>query len=204
MATAPDVTHPNDTTSTYVDDVFYDTLRDDLTEWDAPGEPLGERHNPAWKRLILEEAWLLDRRRFRDWLRLFSTECLYWVPANDDQPNPVTGDPQRQVTLAFDDRRRLHDRIGWLETGLAYSQVPTSSTSHLLAGHVRVPTGRTGEIKIRSSFVVHEVRADRPVQALAGWCGHVLTEQDGELKIARKIVCPVGASRGHLNLTFLL
>jgi 3-phenylpropionate/cinnamic acid dioxygenase small subunit len=192
-----------DLVSTYVDDAFYELLRADLAEWDGPPTPLGP-DQLGWQGFLLQEAWLLDRRRYRDWLSLYADECLYWVPTSDDMPDPAAGDPQTQVTLAFDDRRRLNDRISWLETGMAYSQFPPSTTSHLLTGHVQLPTVRPGEIKIRSSFLIHEARAGRPVQSLAGWCGHVLTEEDGALKIARKIVSVVGASQGHLNLTFLL
>lgn len=194
----------SDLVSRYIDDTYYERLRTDLHEWQATGVPLAAAERDSWEALLLNEAWLLDRGRLREWLDLYAVECLYWVPANAGILDAGTGDPQRQVTIACDDRRRLNDRIAWLETGLAYSQFPPSQTAHQVTGFLQIPTAVAGEVKIRSSFVVHEYRATRPVQSLAGWCGHVLVHQDGELRIARKLVSLVGADQGHHNLTFLL
>jgi 3-phenylpropionate/cinnamic acid dioxygenase small subunit len=177
----------------FVDDRLYDQLRTDRTEWSAVGVPLDPGETATFGAVVAEEAWLLDLGRYEDWLDLFSTECLYWVPAS------AGGDPQREVTLACDDRRRMGDRIAWMRTGLASAQIPPSRTTHLLSGAVRVPTMVTGEVKIRSSFVIHEART-----GLAGWCGHVLVPADGRWRIARKLVQLVDAEVGWRNLTFLL
>ena len=97
--------------STYVDDAFYAKLRNDLVEWQAIGKPLSEDERQSYEALVLHEHWLLDRRAFERWYQLYSRTCVYWVPAAHDMPDPVRGDPQRQVTIAFDDRRRMGDRI---------------------------------------------------------------------------------------------
>ncbi|WP_220187112.1 aromatic-ring-hydroxylating dioxygenase subunit beta [Pseudonocardia pini] len=209
------------TTSSYVDDAYYALLQTDLTEWRARGTPLAD---PDLEGLILHENWLLDRRAYEDWFDLYARECLYWVPNVDvlaEEPPTLGGkptggslgytkaavrphDPRTRVAIAFDDRRRLGDRIVWLRTGVAYSQLPPSATSHVSSGFVRVPTARPGEVKIRSQFVCHEIRAGHPVRTLAGWAGHVLVTEDGETRIARKIAALLDPDRTHLNLSFLL
>jgi 3-phenylpropionate/cinnamic acid dioxygenase small subunit len=208
-------------TSSYVDDAYYATLREDLAEWRGRGTPLAD---PELEGLVLHENWLLDRRAYEEWYGLYARECLYWVPAVDvlaEEPPSLGGkptggslgytraavephDPRARVALAFDDRRRLGDRIVWLRTGVAYSQLPPSATSHVSSGFVRVPTARPGETKIRSQFVCHEIRAGHPVRTLAGWAGHVVVTEDSEPRIARKIVGLIDAHRTHLNLSFLL
>ena len=97
--------------STYVDDAFYAKLRGDLGEWGERGAPLTEEERQRYEGLILHEHWLLDRRAFEKWYQLYSRTCVYWIPAAGNMPDAVRGDPQRQVTIAFDDRRRLGDRI---------------------------------------------------------------------------------------------
>jgi 3-phenylpropionate/cinnamic acid dioxygenase small subunit len=191
-------------TSTYVNDTYYQKLRRDLAEWKGRGVPLTEDERQRYESLIVHEHWLLDRRAFEEWYQLYSRECVYWVPAVHDMPDPVRGDPQRQVTIAFDDRRRMGDRIVWLRTGVAYSQLPPSYTAHTSSGFVKVPTETPAEVKIRSQFIVHEVRAHHKVQTLAGWMGHVFIVEEGELRIDRKLVCLIDANVSQHNLTFLI
>jgi 3-phenylpropionate/cinnamic acid dioxygenase small subunit len=150
------------------------------------------------------ENWLLDQREFEQWYQLFSRQCVYWAPANVDMPDRIDGDPQTQVTIFFDDRRRMGDRIVWLRTGIASSQLPVSRTVHVSSGFVIVPTNRSAEIKVRSTFIIHELRAQHPVQSLTGWMGHVFIEEEGETKIDRKIICLLDAARGRHNPTFLI
>ncbi|GAB2644818.1 aromatic-ring-hydroxylating dioxygenase subunit beta [Gordonia jinhuaensis] len=190
--------------SPYIDDAYYAKLRHDLVEWDAVGTPLTQPERDEYEALVLHESWLLDRRAFEQWYQLYSRECLYWIPAARDMPDPDSGDPQSRVTIAFDDRRRMGDRIVWLRTGVAYSQLPPSYTSHVNTGFVRIPTATADEVKVRSQFVVHELRDGHVLQTMPGWMGHVFVRQDGELKIDRKIVCLVDGHRSHHNLTFLL
>lgn len=190
--------------SRYINDSYYDMLRHDLVEWKQRGIALTDDERRTYETLVLLENWLLDQREFEQWYQLFSRQCCYWAPANVDMPDPATGDPQGQVTIFFDDRRRLGDRIVWLRTGVASSQLPVSRTTHLSTGFVRVPTERAGEVKVRSTFVMHELRAHHPVQCLTGWMGHVFVEEEGELKIDRKIVCLLDAARGRHNPTFLI
>ncbi len=191
-------------TSTYVTDDYYDVLRSDLIEFDCYGTVLDDSERTRFESFILHEAWLLDRRRYEEWFGLLDDECLYWVPATSGLPDGAAGNPQTQVTIACDDRRRLADRIVWLRTGVAYSQLPPSFTTHHHSGFVSVPTAREHEIKIRSQFIVHEIRSGHELQTMSGWMGHVLTETDGHLRITRKIVCLLDAARSHHNLTFLL
>jgi 3-phenylpropionate/cinnamic acid dioxygenase small subunit len=190
--------------STYVDDDYYAVMRKDLVEFDSLGAVLGDDDRTTYETLIRHENWLLDRRRYEEWFGLLARECMYWVPATSGLPDGTAGDPQTQVSIACDDRRRLADRIVWLRTGVAYSQLPASHTSHSLTGLVRVPTDRAGEVKIRAQFVVHEVRAGHPLQTMSGWVGYVFTTEDHRVRIARKIVCLLDAARSHHNLTFFL
>lgn len=190
--------------STYVNDDFYARLRDDLVEWNGVGVPLSESDRQAYEALILHEHWLLDRHEFERWFQLYSAECLYWIPATGHMPDPSCGNPQYQVTIAFDDRRRLADRIIWLRTNLAASQLPPSYTAHVSSGFVRLASARPSQVKIRSQFIVHEMRAGHSVQCLTGWMGHIFVQEQGHLRISQKLVCLLDAPRSHHNLTFIL
>lgn len=191
-------------TSTYVDDAYYAKMRQDLVDFDAVGRILTLDERDTYEGLVLHEGWLLDRRRLEDWLDLYSQKSMYWIPATADVYASEVVDPRKNVTIACDDRRRIIDRIVWLRTGLAYSQLPPSYTTHLQSGFVAVPSHDPAEFKLRSQFVIHEQRDGHERQALAGWMGHTFVEEAGAIKIARKIVSLVDGNRDHHNLVFLL
>ena len=106
--------------------------------------------------------------------------------------------------VASDDRRRMGDRIVWLRTGIASSQLPVSRTTHMSSGFVKIETENRNEVKIRSQFIMHEIRADHPVKSLTGLMGHVFIEEERDTHIDRKLICLLDANRGRHNPTFLV
>src|SRR5204862_42120 len=82
---------------------------------------------------------LLDQLKFDEWLALYAPECIYWVPST-----PEIGDPRREVSISFDDRRRMEDRIYRLRTGYAWSQAPKSRTVRLISNVAVFAAGNGG------------------------------------------------------------
>jgi 3-phenylpropionate/cinnamic acid dioxygenase small subunit len=149
----------------YVDDRFYSDLVASFSDWQRPEL---EIRDPAVRdecRALLErEARLLDEGRFSDWLALYAEECVVWVPAAEK-----AGDPRREVTVFFDDRRRLEDRIYRLGTGKAWSQVPPSRTVRMVSN---VEVFRAGDKRmVRSNLLISEFRAGE-TRLLSAWCAH--------------------------------
>jgi 3-phenylpropionate/cinnamic acid dioxygenase small subunit len=191
-------TNPSDPSrsSYYVDDAFYQDLIDGQAEWYQTGTTVDDSVQKQCEVLLFREARLLDDGQLDEWLTLFAPECLYWIPNV-----PGGGDPRREVAIAFDDRRRLEDRVYWLQCGYAYSQTPRSRTSHLIS-NIEVFQGTTAEtLRIRSNFVLHEFRQGE-TRSFAGWCGHRLRWMEDEWKITLKQVNLIDCDRGHENLTF--
>lgn len=186
-------------TSWYIDDAYYRTLVEDFSDWQRDDCALAD---PALRdrcRALLErEARLLDQGRFEDWLAMYAPECLYWVPGT-----PGGGDPRREVTLAFDDRRQLESRIYRVRTGFAWSQVPASRTVRLVANVEVFRTGAPAVWMVRSNFLVSEFRAGQR-QALAGWCGHRIAERAGRLEILVKQVNLIDCDQCLQNPSIIL
>lgn len=184
--------------SYYIDDAFYTKLIQQLSDWHQEGIPVNSEVRSSCEALLFREARLLDDGQFTAWLDLFVPECLYWIPSV-----PGGGDPRRQVSIAFDDRRRLEDRVFWLQCGFAYSQTPRSRTSRII-GNIEAVQGATAtEIRVRSNFVIHEFRQGK-LRSIAGWYGHQLHQQDGNWKIVLKQINLIDCDQGQDNLTFLL
>jgi benzoate/toluate 1,2-dioxygenase beta subunit len=184
--------------SYYVDDDFYARLIAGLNDWEAEGIAADEAVRSEVERLLYREARLLDQAKLEEWLRLFTHDCLYWIPSV-----PGGGNPREEVSIAFDDRRRLEDRIYRIRTGFAWSQVPLSRTVRLL-GNIEVwKDGGEDKVRARANVLISEFRAGRYKQ-LAGWYGFRLRKEDGQWKIAVKQIHLLDCDQGHENLTLLL
>lgn len=167
--------HPG-TVST-IDDAFYEKLIQDFSRWQKRAIDDSALRDQC--RMLLErEARLLDQGRFEEWLALFAPQCVYWVPGT-----PGAGDPRREVTVAFDDRRRLEDRIYRLRTGSAWSQAPASRTVRLVS-NVEV----FDNMMVRSNFLLSEWRQGE-TRLWSGWCGYRLKDWKIEVKQVNLIDC---------------
>lgn len=146
---------------------------------------------------LAREARQIDEGRFNDWLDQFSDDCLYWVPVTAGG-----GDPTVEVSHAFDDRRRLTDRVYWLRTGLAFSQIPASRTRRVIGNVETTVDPSTGDRLIRSNFVVYEFRAGA-TKTYPGWYGHVLSPSGDGPRIKLKQVNLLDSDQIHENLTLV-
>jgi 3-phenylpropionate/cinnamic acid dioxygenase small subunit len=144
---------------------------------------------------LYHETALLDERRFEEWLELFTEDAVYWIPQGDE------ADAARHVSLVYDDRRRLHERVLRLSSGFAYSQDPPSKTCHVV-GNVQVADPTGGELEVTSTLLVAEVRRNTQ-NVFAGRVTHTLVPDDGSFRIRRKIVRLVNSDVPLGNVSFL-
>jgi 3-phenylpropionate/cinnamic acid dioxygenase small subunit len=182
----------------YVDDAFYRDLAAQFVDWQRE-----DRRNldpvllESCRGLLHLEARLLDEGRFEDWLALFAEECLFWVPGS------AGGDPKREITVAFDDRRQLESRIYRLRTGYAWSQVPNSRTSRIVS-NVEVFAGTSDAVcMVRSSFLITEFRAGE-TRSFAGWNAHRLARTGEGWKILVKQINLIDCDQNLRNPSALL
>ena len=163
-------TNPDPSRSShYVGDAFYAGLIDAYSGWQRDEAEIEDSAGrDSCRRFLDREARMLDGGRNDDWLGLFAPECLYWIPASADG-----GDPRREVAIAFDDRRRLEDRVFRLASPYAWSQQPASRTSRIVSNAAVFSTGDDAIVMVRSSFLVTEFHAG-DYRTWAGWYGHRL------------------------------
>jgi 3-phenylpropionate/cinnamic acid dioxygenase small subunit len=184
-------------TSLYVGPDFYEHLQRHVAELDDPLAPARRDEREACEAFLFQEARLLDEGRLEDWLELFVPECLYWMPMT-----PGGGDPSSEVTLAFDDRRRLEDRVAWLRTAYIWSQIPRSRTRRMITNVEVHHAAQGGELLVRSNFVVHDVRPSYRA-AIPGWTAHRLRVEDSGLRIVIKQVGLLDSDQAHANLSII-
>jgi len=185
--------------SYYITDEFYRDLIAHFTDWQRDECAVADPAERERFRMLLErEARLLDQLRYEDWLKLYAAECVYWVPSTPD-----AGDPRREVSVMFDDRRRLEDRVYRLRTGFAWSQAPASRTVRLI-GNVEVfATGSETVRMVRSNFLISEFWGDE-TRILSGWTGHRCVRRDSRWEIQAKQVNLIECDQSIRNPSIVL
>jgi 3-phenylpropionate/cinnamic acid dioxygenase small subunit len=138
----------------------------------------------------IREAWLLDERKLREWLDLFTDDVLYFMPR---RKNVRRREADREVTargdlaVIEDDKRYLQMRVERLESGMAWAEDPPSRTRHLI-GNLVVESRAGGEVLARTAFLVYRSHLETDQQLLAGSREDILRPVDGGWKVARRTI----------------
>jgi len=138
----------------------------------------------------IREAWLLDERKFQEWLGLFTEDVLYFMPRRKNVPRreshrEVT--PLGDLALIEDDKRYLEMRVARLETGMAWAEDPPSRTRHLVGNLVAEPLD-SGDVLAKTAFLVYRSHLETDQQLLAGSREDVLRPVDGAWKVAKRTI----------------
>lgn len=155
-------------------------------------------HRQAIVDFVHHEAALLDAGDLDAWIQLFADDCLYWVPGQRGR-----SDPSRQVSIVYDDRRRLSARVARLTSGKEYAQDPPSATCHQLSNIV-VGALDGDCIDVSAVQVVYEARPNTGLQTVPGRVEWRLRPSGSLFSIVEKRIMLVDVQRYFENLTFVI
>ena len=138
----------------------------------------------------IREAWLLDDRKFRDWLDLFTDDVLYFMPRRrnvhrKDLEQELT--PVGDLAIFEDDKTYLRMRVERLETGMAWAEDPPSRTRHLV-GNLVAEQLPNGEVEAKTAFILHRSHHETEENVFAGSREDMLRQVAGQWKIARRVI----------------
>jgi 3-phenylpropionate/cinnamic acid dioxygenase small subunit len=185
--------------SYYVNDALYRALIANFTDWQDDTRAVADVGvRDQFRRLLEREARLLDQLRYDDWLNMYAAECIYWVPST-----PKAGDPRREISVMFDDRRRIEDRVYRLRTGFAWSQAPASRTVRMISNVEVFATGRDDARMLRSNFLISEFWGDE-TRVLTGWAGHRVVRDGAQWMIQAKQVNLIDCDQCIRNPSIIL
>ena len=142
----------------------------------------------AIEQFLYREAWLLDERRFAEWLALFADDARYYLAERAKvQARGADGPATPEQVLYDDDKAFLALRVRRLATNLAHSERPASITRHLIA-NVQVGAEEGDEVPVRSAFMVHQARLETDDYTFYGKREDRLRQVGGEWQIVRRRV----------------
>jgi 3-phenylpropionate/cinnamic acid dioxygenase small subunit len=151
------------------------------------------------RQLLYLEADCADEHRFDDWLALWDAEgeILYWVPAGSDNMDPAS-----HISIVYDNRSRLDDRIFRLKSRSAHASRPKARMRRII-GNVVIESDDGVCVRVHANFVLAELRNGRQ-DVLNGRVCYELRRRDGGLYIASKKVMLINNDEFIDNLSFLL
>ena len=167
-----------------------------MTAKDAKGAAspvMLSQQQALWLELMqfyIREAWLLDERKYKEWLDLFTDDVLYFMPR---RKNVARRELHRELTplgdlaILEEDKRYLEMRVARLDTGMAWAEDPPSRTRHLI-GNLEAAPLENGEVEARTAFLVYRSHLETDAQLLSGCRQDVLRKANGMWKVARRTI----------------
>jgi 3-phenylpropionate/cinnamic acid dioxygenase small subunit len=138
----------------------------------------------------IREAWLLDERKLKQWLDLFTDDVLYFMPRRKNVPRRELHrelTPLGDLAILEEDKRYLEMRVARLETGMAWAEDPPSRTRHLI-GNLEARRLEDGEVEARTAFLVYRSHLETDHQLLSGCREDRLRKVDGAWKVRRRMI----------------
>lgn len=137
--------------------------------------------------LLYREAWLVDTRRWQEWLALFTEDVEFWVPAWASEDALAT-DPRTQLSLIhMTGRDGLDDRVWRIGTRDSYASTPLPRSCHVV-GNVLVLDWEAEEVPVAASWTVHLYHARKGPRTWGGRYKYRLRRTEDGLRIAAKTV----------------
>lgn len=149
------------------------------------------------EQFIYREARFADEHDYDSWEALWTDDALYWVPAGTS-----IADPQHQVSVIYDNRRRISTRLKQLRTGKRYAQSPPSHLRRTIS-NVEILESDTADCVVGANFVLFESKP-RGLEMWAGRITYRLRRIEGDIKLAGKTVVLVNNAEALPTLGFLI
>ena len=148
-----------------------------------------------WHRVqqfLFHEALLLDERRLREWLALYTEDAEYWVPYAWQQESP-----KDHVSLFYETKSLLGMRVDRLERELSPLDSPAARVNHYLTNMV-VEEGPEPAAQAHLLFVEYRRGEQRWFAGRVRW--KLRRQGDGFLIAAKRIdLLNADQDGGHLR-----
>jgi 3-phenylpropionate/cinnamic acid dioxygenase small subunit len=154
------------------------------------------------------EAELLDERRLREWLDLFTDDARYWAPLRHnplERPDDLTEELSRPGESYYfnDTKQSLRIRVERVYSKQAWAEMPPSRTRRLIS-NVRVKKDDGRELEVHSNFLVYRTRMEKDEDFFVGTRKDILRRVNGEIKIARRTIILDQAVLAAKNISIFL
>lgn len=151
------------------------------------------------------EAYLLDHRRFEEWLDVMADSLIYRMPVRVTRDDNNAVDTVEDMAYFEETKRSLQTRIERLRTTSAWAENPASRTRHLITNVLIESQVSDDTVQVRSYFLVLRSRRDLvATEQLYGERVDTLQRIHGNLKICARTIYLDQSIIGMLNLSIFI
>ena len=135
--------------------------------------------------LIFLEADLLDRKQWQDWIDLYTSDCVIWVPSWDSEEQLVE-DPELSVNMMYlVGKPALEARVHRITSVDAYASLPLARTMHSVT-NIRLVEETSTIFKVVAKWIVLCLDPRRGKIWRGGWYDYSLEKCQKGLHIQAK------------------
>ena len=150
------------------------------------------------EQFLYDEADLLDNPDLDSWINLYTDDGTYWMPAVEDQADPIN-----HISIFYDDRVMMEVRRRNFVHPRAASKDHKVRSSHII-GNVRLQgTNDKGDMIVTSNFQALVFYREEQ-RAFGGKYEHHLVADGGSYKIRHKKVSLINCDAPQKSLTIYL
>lgn len=139
----------------------------------------------------------MDEGRYAEWLGLWTADALYWVPCNHDDI-----DPRSHVSIIYDDRERLEQRVERLLSGSVLAVEPKPRMRRMVS-NIELVGNDDRATAVEANFIVGLARASGQ-QLWIGRTQYQLVRTGDGYKMSRKKVLLINSDQEIPLLQFLI
>ena len=135
----------------------------------------------AVEQFLYRQADLLDSKKWQEYIDLFASDGVYWVPAD---PAHTTWDGMPAIFA--EDKNLMTVRMKRVLHPDAWSQRPAWGTNHVVSNVSIEKVTKNGDVHARSRFHMMELRRDDVRQFAGSYTHHLKKAKDGyRIKLQR-------------------
>jgi 3-phenylpropionate/cinnamic acid dioxygenase small subunit len=146
---------------------------------------------------IYKEARLQDNHQYAEWEALWTDDGIYWIPANGEG-----GDPEKEMSIVYDNRSRIGLRIRQFFTGKRHSQNPRSRLRRIVS-NIELLGQEPGGLRVTANAMVFE-SSERGDTIWASRNEYLLRREPSGWRMAFKKVVLANNDRALYTMAFLI
>jgi 3-phenylpropionate/cinnamic acid dioxygenase small subunit len=152
-----------------------------------------------------QEAYLLDSRKYKEWLELLAEDLVYRMPLRETVEGVGVENIAEDSAFFEETKKSLTTRANRLYTKSAWVENPATRQRHFITNIMIERTTNPNDFKVRSYFLFQRSRgSSHSIEQMFGERNDIIRKVNDEFKIAERTIYPDQAVITTMNMSMFL